>query len=212
LHKNVFGQKKYKVSSTAKSLDKKTKKLAKKYLKKKQPLIKNAKITLSSTEYTGSPIKPSVTIKLGDRTLIEGTDYELEGLAARTDLGNYSFTIRGLISGYVNQSHKVSYSITPKGTSLVSLKKGKKSFTASWNEQPALINGSHITGYQIQYSLKKNFSKAKAVNVAGHDSLSTTVKKLKKKKNYYVRVRTYVTDSKGTYYSVWSGAKKIKTK
>ena len=71
----------------------------------------------------------------------------------------------------------------------------------------------HITGYQIQYSLKKNFKGAKLKTVNGYKKTSLKIKSLKKKKMYYVRVRTYIKDSSGNkYYSKWSRTKKNKTK
>ncbi len=39
-----------------------------------------------------------------------------------------------------------------------------------------------------------------------------TAKKLKTKKTYYVRIRTYKTVNGKNYYSAWSGVKKAKTK
>lgn len=43
-------------------------------------------------------------------------------------------------------------------------------------------------------------------------TLTATIKKLKAKKKYYVRIRTYKTVKKKNYYSTWSGAKSVKTK
>ncbi|MBR4240945.1 MAG: hypothetical protein IKR97_01860 [Eubacterium sp.] len=41
---------------------------------------------------------------------------------------------------------------------------------------------------------------------------SKTVKKLKAKKNYYVRIRSYRTVGGINYYSKWSSSIKVKTK
>jgi hypothetical protein len=43
-------------------------------------------------------------------------------------------------------------------------------------------------------------------------SSKTTVKKLKKSKKYYVKVRAYKTKNSKTVYSKWSKVKSIKTK
>lgn len=69
-----------------------------------------------------------------------------------------------------------------------------------------------ISGYQIQYSEKPNFAKAKLKNVAGYKKTSLTLKKLKSKKKYYVRIRTILKTSGRTYYSEWSKAKNVKAK
>lgn len=62
--------------------------------------------------------------------------------------------------------------------------------------------------YQIQYSLKKNFKKAKTITLK---KKTRTIKKLKSKKRYYVRVRACVTNGKNKVYGAWS-VKRIKVK
>lgn len=91
-------------------------------------------------------------------------------------------------------------------------KKGKKSFTAKWYPVTAPVGALYVDGYQIQYSLKKNMKKAKTVTVMGYAQSSRVIKKLKKKKTYYVHVRTFAKVGKTTYYSAWSAKKKVKTK
>lgn len=53
-------------------------------------------------------------------------------------------------------------------------------------------------------------SKAKIVTVGNNRTLVKIVKKLKAKKNYYVRIRAYKTVGTTKYYSHWSGKKKVK--
>lgn len=95
---------------------------------------------------------------------------------------------------------------SPKATKITKLKKGKKSFSVSWKK----VNG--VTGYQIQYSLKKNMKSSKKKNVKGAKKTKLNVKKLKKGKKYYVRVRTYKKVGGKTYYSKWSGKESVKVK
>ncbi|MBQ3292583.1 MAG: hypothetical protein IJH43_09535 [Mogibacterium sp.] len=102
--------------------------------------------------------------------------------------------------------------ITIRPTKIKKLTKGKKSFTVKWNKMATPLAGLYIDGYQIQYSLKKNFSKAKTVTVYGYNKASKKISKLKKKKNYYVRIRTFAKMGGRTYYSAWSAKKKVKTK
>ena len=50
----------------------------------------------------------------------------------------------------------------------------------------------HIKGYQIQLATDKKFKKnKKTVTISKQKTTKTTVKKLKAKKKYYVRIRTY---------------------
>ena len=69
------------------------------------------------------------------------------------------------------------------------------------------------TGYQLQYALNNKFTKkAKTLRIKKAGTLSKTIKKLKKGKKYFVRIRTYRVYGNATYYSAWSKTKKIKIK
>lgn len=47
---------------------------------------------------------------------------------------------------------------------------------------------------------------------SSYKTASAKIKKLTKKKRYYVQIRTYRKAYGSTYYSGWSGKKSIKTK
>ncbi len=96
---------------------------------------------------------------------------------------------------------------TLKGTKLSGVKPAKKKATVKWRKQT-----KGTTGYQIQYSVKKNFKGAKTKTVSNNKKTSLTLKNLKSKKTYYVRIRTYKKISGGKKYSSWSAAKKAKIK
>lgn len=102
---------------------------------------------------------------------------------------------------------KNTETVKPKKTSIKKLSKGKKKFTVTW----AKVSG--VKGYQIQYSSDKKFKKNnKSVTVTKQKTTKATVKKLKAKKKYYVRVRTYKTVNGKKIYSSWSKVKSVKTK
>lgn len=102
---------------------------------------------------------------------------------------------------------KNTETVRPKKTSIKKLSKGKKKFTVTW----AKVSG--VKGYQIQYSSDKKLKKNnKSVTVTKQKTTKATVKKLKSKKKYYVRVRTYKTVNGKKIYSSWSKVKSIKTK
>lgn len=102
---------------------------------------------------------------------------------------------------------KNTKTVKPKKTSIKKLSKGKKKFTVTW----ARVSG--VKGYQIQYSSDKKFKKNnKSVTVTKQKTTKATVKKLKSKKKYYVRVRTYKTVNGKKIYSSWSKVKSVKTK
>ena len=68
---------------------------------------------------------------------------------------------------------------------------------------------TNVFGYQIQYAPNKKFKKAKSKTVK---SSSVTLKKLKKKKTYFVRVRAYKLANGKKVYGKWSSVKKVKIK
>ena len=80
---------------------------------------------------------------------------------------------------------------------------GKCKVKATWKKL------TNISGYQIQYAPNKKFKKAKSKTVK---STSVTIKKLKKKKTYFVRVRAYKLVDGKKVYGKWSVVKKVKIK
>lgn len=113
-------------------------------------------------------------------------------------------------SGTVFVKNPISASATTYKPVLKSLKSSKKSqLTVKW--QNTMSNSS---GFEIQYSTDKNFKKGnKKVTVKGKKKTSYTIKKLKSKKKYYVRVRAYIDQGEGEkLYSGWSSKKNLKVK
>ncbi|MBQ3903600.1 MAG: polysaccharide deacetylase family protein [Eubacterium sp.] len=97
-------------------------------------------------------------------------------------------------------------SVRPPETKIVSVKGRVKGFTVKWEKQ-------EVDGYQIMYSRKKSFKKRKKITVNGADNKKYTVKNLKEKKRYYVKVRTfYLLENGKRKPSKWSKVKKVKTK
>lgn len=83
----------------------------------------------------------------------------------------------------------------------------KKTLQVQWKKS------SGVTGYQVQIALNKKFKKGKktyTVNKAV--TTKTTIKKLKSKKKYFVRVRAYKTLNGKKYYGSWSKVKSVKVK
>ena len=167
--------------------------------------IKNVALSGTNFVYSGSVITPSVKVTdKNGKLLTKGTDYTVSYQSGRKAIGAYKVTIsfKGNYEGRVTKSFK----IVPKGTSLSTLTAGKKALAAKWKK----LGG--ITGYQIQYSTKSNFSGAKLVTIRSTSTLSKTIKSLSAKKVYYVRVRTYKTVSGMNFMSNWSKTYKVKTK
>ena len=95
----------------------------------------------------------------------------------------------------------------PKSVSPKKVKAAKKAISVEWKK----VSG--VKGYQVQVATDKKFKKnKKTVTVKKQKTTKTTVKKLKAKKKYYVRVRTYKIVNGKKVYSSWSKIKTVKTK
>ena len=90
--------------------------------------------------------------------------------------------------------------------------KAKKKITVTWKKV------SKANGYQIQVSTNKKFKKSKIILTKTTSKKKITIKKLKSKKTYFVRVRAYATykDSNGKPQKVYSSwikkTRKVKVK
>ena len=81
---------------------------------------------------------------------------------------------------------------------------GKNTITIKWKK----ISGA--SGYQIQIAANKKFTRNK--NTYSTGKAYYVIKKLKKKKTYYIRVREYTKSESNRLYGPWSKVKKIKIK
>ena len=108
-----------------------------------------------------------------------------------------------------NTSNDEDVTVTskPKSASIKKVKGAKKAILVTWKK----VSG--VNGYEIQVATNKKFKKnKKTVNIKKQKTTKTTVKKLKAKKKYYVRVRTYKIVNGKKVYSSWSKVKTVKTK
>ena len=97
-------------------------------------------------------------------------------------------------------------STTPVKTKVQKISTGKKSITAQWKK----VAG--VSAYQVQIATNKKFSKNKKTFKVSKKSTKVKIKKLKAKKVYYVRVRSYKKVNGKKVYSKWSTVRKVKTK
>ena len=75
------------------------------------------------------------------------------------------------------------------------------------------------SGYQVRYSTDKKFKKkvktkefTREKTISRGKNLEYKLTKLKKRKTYYVQVRSYIEKNGKKYFSDWSKAKKVRTK
>ena len=172
----------------------------------------NVSLKLSATAYTwDNKVKtPSITVT-NNGIKMTAAQYTLTQPKDRKNVGTYTVSV-ALLGDY-SGTYKASFKINPKGTSISKLIRAKKAITVKWKKQGSKMSKVRVTGYQVQLALNKKFTKGKKlVTVKGYAKTSRKITKLKAKKKYFVRIRTYTKTGGKTYYSPWSKTKAIKTK
>lgn len=144
----------------------------------------------SAVTYTSSDRKVVTVEKTGGKVTIKG-------------IGKAEIIIK---SGKLTK--KVSITVNPKKLSSVKASaSGKKAIKVSWKRDKM------ATGYQVQYASNSKFTKGKKTeSIKKNKTTCYTIRKLKSKKKYYVRVRAYKVVKGKKYYSSWSSEKQIKLK
>lgn len=150
----------------------------------------------SALTYTGSALKPAVTVTLGGKTLVSGTDYTV-AYSSNTKVGRATITVTG--KGVYAGTKTITFAINPKATSVRRIYTGYRRITVYWTKL------SSTTKYQVSYRVKGT-STWKTVSVSPTTD-HVTINYLKRGKAYQVRVRRYQTVSGVKYYSAWSSTK-----
>ena len=105
------------------------------------------------------------------------------------------------------QKQKVVPKVPKPGKSSISkLTGGKKQITVKFKTVKS------IKGYEIQFATNKSMTKNKKLVTVKSSASKTTVKKLKAKTKYYVRIRTYKMVNGKKVVSAWSKTVTVKTK
>lgn len=165
--------------------------------------ISNLSMSLaySQCKYDGTAKRPGITLKNGGTSLRAGWDYDCT-YSSNIYPGKATVVITG--KGNYTGTKTSTYTIVLPGTKIKkvsALKNGKV--------QVKCKKVSAVSGYEVQYSLKKKFSGAKTKTMR---ATAKKLKKLKKGKKYYFRIRTFVENNGKKYYSDWSKKKVVKIK
>lgn len=174
----------------------------------------------AGSDYTAS-YTDNIKIGTARATAVGLGDYSIYAATVKFNIFcNHQYTVKTVKPTYAakgyklhtctlcGNSYKTDYTakLTVPKTAISKLTKKSKAFTVKWKRV------SVATGYQIQYSTAKSFKSKKTVTVKGAKNANKTIKKLKSKKRYYVRVRAYKTYKGKNYYSKWSAVKSVKVK
>ncbi len=169
-------------------------------------------IKLAKTEYiyNGKLCKPSVAVTDSMGNKIGKNNYSVS-YSKNKNVGTATAVIK--FKGNYSGTVKKTFTICPKTTSISRLSAKSKGISVKWKKQTG-----QTTGYQIQYSTSSKFTKGKTgiVTVNKNKTTSRTISRLKAKKKYYVRIRTYknvkVNGKTSRIYSGWSKTKTVVTK
>jgi hypothetical protein len=154
---------------------------------------------LKNRAWMGKQIKPAITVKAGSKTLKSGRDYTVS-YGKNKNIGKGRLTIKG--KGNYSGTNALTFRILPKKPEGLKLTGGKTAIKVSWKK---LSKAQKVTGYQIQY--RAGASGKWTTRTVSARAASLALKKLKKGKQYQVRLRAYKTVAKIKYFSGWSKTK-----
>lgn len=178
----------------------------------RMPIDLAARLSQASYTYDGVIKTPTIISKLGNTVLKEGTDYEAVYSGGRVAPGRYNVTVTGIGNyiGSVNMPFVINRPADIVDLPLVKIKKpsaGKKKLTAKWKKVNK-SNQKKIAGIEIEVV----GNGIDVIYTAGKSKKTKTIKNLKSKKYYKVRVRAYRFDGYYKHVSKWSTFKKKKIK
>ena len=113
-------------------------------------------------------------------------------------------SVNGQTAKAVSKEKKILRLTAPTKLKIAN-QKGRK-LSVTWKKQ------KKISGYQIQYSTGKTFAKGTKMTNIVKSSDKAVIKKVKKGKTYYVRIRSYQKSGSKKTYSAWSSYTKVKIK
>ena len=169
-----------------------------------KPVSRKFTVTVKDVTYNGKAQKPAITVYAGNKML--SLKYYTVSCKNNKNVGYGTVVVKGKGS-YSKYSGTANFKINLKKTKLSSAKSTKKkTFTTTWKK-----TGGN-SGWQVQYSLNKKFrSGVRTVNLKANNT-KLTVRKLRSRKNYYIRIRGYKKVNGKMMYSSWSSVKSVKIK
>ena len=164
--------------------------------------ISSASLAKTAYEYDGKAKTPTVTVKDSKGRIIDKRFYSVKySNNVKIGTAKAKITFKNNYSG----TKTLSFKINPKKISLKKATPVSKGFKAVWSK-------ADCSGYEIQYATNSGFTKGVTKIRVPKKSTSKTVKNLKAKKTYFVRIRRYKTVGGEKYYSAWSNYKRVTTK
>lgn len=169
-----------------------------------KPVSRKLTVKVKNVTYNGKAQKPAITVYAGKKKL--SSKYYTVSYKNNKNVGYGTVVVKGK-GRYGKYSGTAVFKINLKKTKLSSAKSTKrKTFTTTWKK-----TGGN-SGWQVQYSTNKKFrSGVRTVNLKSRNT-KLTVRKLRSRKTYYIRVRGYKKVKGKIMYAGWSNVKKVKVK
>ncbi|MFQ9515224.1 MAG: hypothetical protein ACLRZ9_05285 [Eubacterium sp.] len=160
--------------------------------------------------YADDPVYGEIFNKLTNQevsvdVIVKGTDGEepATNVEIPTTNGNVETTTTGNNELSKTEKNKIVKKLKVKK---FKTKKKKKSIKITWKKN------KYADGYKIVYAANKKLKKSRKVFVKSGKKKSRTIKKLKQKKYYYVKMKAYKIVNGKRVYGKWTKIKKVKTK
>jgi hypothetical protein len=131
------------------------------------------------------------------------------GIVSIVGCGRAKITVTASGSEFNETTKVVTIVVQPKKAVLKKLSSTKaKQLKITWEKD------AKVTGYQVQYSTDKAFKKSvtETRTIKKYNTVSLTIGKMKSKKVYYVRVRSFKADDTANIYGQWSAKKAVRIK
>jgi len=161
-----------------------------------KPSIDKASVTgITEKTWTGKSLTQTLAVKVSGKSLKSDTDY-MVFYKNNINVGKATVTIigKGSYTGTITKTFKV----IPKAVEFTAMRADARQLSLKWNE------GTGGVSYELQYSLKKDFSKKETVTIDKTGTVECVIKNLTPGKTYYFRVRAFKEVDGKRYESAWS--------
>lgn len=162
--------------------------------------IEGAELSKATYTYTGKACKPAVTVTASNGKEISSDNYAVK-YSSNAAVGQAKVTITfdgQMYKGTITKAFKI---VPAKGTLYAPASKSAGTLTVKAGKAPAGYGGAYLQVAYKQVGTSKWVTKKCSTQ-------SVKLTKLKKGKQYYVRVRAYKTVGGKTYTGAWSATKK----
>lgn len=171
--------------------------------------IAEATVELSEDEftYTGSEQKPDVTVKLGENTLTENTDYTVTFGDNSTDAGTYTVTVTG--TGNYSGTATATYTISPAALTITGATLASKTYDGTTNATVESVTFSGLVN-SVSLSMDTDYTATAVFDDANAGTgKSATVTVTLSNGNYSLATSTYTLENQTIEKAAFDGTTEI---